>query len=233
MPWNLLIFPLVGGYYILTRSYFFKFIQQRLDRQRLIFESVLIGSFICGLAILIRLGISYFDPSFSDTIYRKFPFKEPFTITSISILGLSIFLTEITNLFLNKTYYAKKAIKAVGNEFELLLKTSFVESKLLLFTLCNDKFYIAWVKELPNPSISNYVRVVPAMSGFRTDRKELEFTTEYLLVYSQLVKENNETDIKNLKTDIVIDISQVMSVSFFDFKLNKKFDEVKLENTRS
>ena len=43
MPWNLLLLNLVAGYYLLTRSHYFKFEQQRLDRQRLIFESILLG----------------------------------------------------------------------------------------------------------------------------------------------------------------------------------------------
>lgn len=45
MPWNIIILHLVAGYYISTRSYYFKFKHQRLDRQRLIFESVLLGVF--------------------------------------------------------------------------------------------------------------------------------------------------------------------------------------------
>ena len=230
MPWNLLIFPLVGGYYILTRSYRFKFIQQRLDRQRLIFESVLIGAFICAIAVLIRLTFFYFYPSLPDAIYSSFPFKDPYTITSIATLALAIILTELSNLIFDESKYAKRAIKAVGNECELLFKTSFVESKLLLITLDNDKFYIGWVVELPIPSISSHVRIIPAVSGYRTEQKELEFTTEYLVVYSEMMKEGANTNVKEYKTDIVIDITHIITVSFFDFKLNKKFNEVKLRN---
>jgi hypothetical protein len=44
MPFNLLLLPLIGGYYLLVTSRFTKYIHQRIDRQRLIFNSVLVLS---------------------------------------------------------------------------------------------------------------------------------------------------------------------------------------------
>ena len=35
MPFNLLLFPLVGGYYILIRFEYFRYIQYRLESQRI------------------------------------------------------------------------------------------------------------------------------------------------------------------------------------------------------
>ncbi|HEA29983.1 MAG TPA: hypothetical protein ENH91_08320 [Leeuwenhoekiella sp.] len=220
MPWNLLIFPLVGGYYILTRSHRFKFIQQRLDRQRLIFESVLIGSFTCALAVSIRLIFFYYYPSLIEKIYINLPFKEPYTITACATLALSIILTEVGNLIFVKNKYAIKAIKSVGNECELLFETSFSKSKLLLFSLSNDKFYIGWVVELPIPSISSHVRIIPVISGYRNEEKKLEFTTEYLNVYTEMMQKVKSVDVKEFKTDIVIDVQQIITVSFYDFQLS-------------
>ena len=44
MPFNLLLLPLVGGYYLLVTSRFTKYIHQRIDRQRPIFNSALVLS---------------------------------------------------------------------------------------------------------------------------------------------------------------------------------------------
>ena len=63
MPWNLLILPLVAGYYLLTRSYYFKYEQQRLDRQRLIFESVLLGVALAVFTYIIRIIAESFPPT--------------------------------------------------------------------------------------------------------------------------------------------------------------------------
>ncbi|MFC5285153.1 hypothetical protein [Pedobacter alpinus] len=109
------------------------------------------------------------------------------------------------------------SIKDVGNEFEILMKYSFVEESLLQFTLNNGKFYVAWVKELPIPSISNYVRIIPALSGYRTsETKEFKFTTHYLSVYSDYIEEGKVKKIEDLNTDLVIDITDIVTVSNFD-----------------
>jgi len=227
MPWNLLILNLVAGYYLLTRSYFFKFEQQRLDRQRLIFESVLLGVGLTITSYFLRIVFEYFSPKVFNAIYSELPIKTPFAGTSFCTVLLSIFLAKIGNLLLNKEKYIKKAIKDVGNEFELLMKSSFTNENLLQFTLDNDKFYVAWVKELPTPSISNYVRVIPALSGFRNSEKELIFTSHYLSVYSEYIKEGKVTNIKDLNTDLVIDLDNIVTVSNFDLEMYHRFNRLK------
>jgi hypothetical protein len=227
MPWNLLILNLVAGYYLLTRSYYFKFEQQRLDRQRLIFESVLLGVGLTITSYTLRIAFEFFSPEIFKVFYSEFPIKTPFVGTSFCTVLLSIALAKVGNILLNKEKYIKKAIKDVGNEFELLMKSSFTNENLLQFTLDNDKFYIAWVKELPTPSISNYVRVIPALSGFRNTEKELVFTSHYLSVYSEYIKEGRVTNIKELNTDLVIDLDNIVTVSNFDLEMYHRFNRLK------
>lgn len=224
MPWNLLILNLVAGYYLLTRSYYFKFEQQRLDRQRLIFESVLLGVGLTITSYVIRLVFEYLSPEVFKVVYSELPIKTPFVGTSFFTILLSIILAKGGNIVLDKQKYIKKAIKDVGNEFELLMKSSFTNKNLLQFTLDNDKFYVAWVKELPTPSISNYVRVIPALSGYRNDEKELVFTSHYLSVYSEYIKEGKVTDIVELNTDLVIDLGNIVTVSNFDLEMYSRFN---------
>lgn len=231
MPWNLLIFPLAAGYYLLTRSYLVKFRQQRLDRYKLIFESVLYGTVISGAAYILRLTFNYFFPETFTIISESFPLKVPYTITALSTLVLSILFVEISNrFFLNEKDYIEKAIDDVGNEFELLMKASVEDKGLLLFTLSSQKCYVGWVKELPIPSVSNYVRIIPAVSGYRTDEMKLVFTSQYLEVYAQYIKEGKITKIDDLNTDLVIDLSNVISVSYFDFEVYQKFNKLEKNN---
>lgn len=229
MPWNLLIFPLVAGYYLLTRSYFFKFYQQRLDRQRLIFESILIGTALAATAYVLRFLFLYHYPAAGSSIYSSFPYKEPYTITSLSTVVIAILFTVISNRILKekKHSYVKKAIKDIGNEFELLMESSFSDKVLLQFTLDNNKFYIGWVKELPIPSVSNFVRIIPAISGFRNSNMELEFTSHYLRVYSEYVKEGKIQRIEDLKADLIIDVSEIVTVSYFDPDMYERFNRIK------
>ncbi|MEO6903650.1 MAG: hypothetical protein ABI315_10970, partial [Bacteroidia bacterium] len=119
------------------------------------------------------------------------------------------------------------AIKEVGNEFELILKSSFTEGLLLQFTLDNNKFYIAWVKELPIPSISNYIRIIPAISGYRNNEKELVFISQYLSVYAEYIEEGKITDIEELKIDLILDLRRIVSVSYFEKEMYNRFNKLK------
>ncbi len=227
MPWNFLILPLVAGYYLLTRSYFFRFKQQRLETQRLIFESVLLSVVITIVTYLIRIIIEFLSPTFINAVYRFIPLKSPYVGTAIFTLLFAVLFSELANLFLNKEKYITDAIKNVGNEFELMLASSFTEGLLLQFTLDNNKFYIAWVKELPIPSISNYIRVTPAISGYRNPEKELIFTSQYLSVYDEYINEGKIKDIGQLKIDLVLNLKNIISVSYFDPEMYTRFNRLK------
>ena len=227
MPWNLLLLPLVAGYYIFTKSYFFKFKQQRLDQQRLVFESIILAVAASLITYSVRLVYeSVASPEFQNIVYNAIPIKSPYTGTSLSILLLSITFTEISNLFLDEKKRIIKAIKAIGNEFELQLESSFTDNKLLLFTLNNGKIYIAWVKELPIPSVSKYVRIIPIISGYRDDQKNVVFTTHYLSVYGEYIKEGKVKSIAELNTDVILNSDDIITVSFFDSEMYKVFNKV-------
>lgn len=227
MPWNFLILPLVAGYYLLTRSYYFRFKQQRLDTQRLIFESVLLSVALTIFTYLIRIIAEHISPTFIATLYRFIPIKIPYVGTAIFTLVFAVLFSEVVNLILHKERFIINAIRSVGNEFELMLASSFTEGLLLQFTLDNNKFYIAWVKELPIPSISSYVRIIPAISGFRNNEKELVFTSQYLSVYAEYINEGKITAIEQLKIDMVLDLKNIVSVSYFDKEMYDRFNRLK------
>lgn len=228
MPWNLLLFPLVAGYYIFTKSYLFKFKQQRLDQQRLIFESIILGVVASVITYVLRLIYeSVFTDEFQQTVYNAIPIKSPFAGTSLVVLLLSISATEISNwLVFDKKKRIIKAIKSIGNEFELLLNSSFTENKLLLFTLDNGKIYIGWVKELPIPAVSKYVRIIPIISGYRDEQKNVVFTTHYLSVYGEYIREGKVKSIEELDTDLILNSESMVSVSFFDVDMYAVFNAV-------
>lgn len=211
---NLLVLPLAAGYYILKRSFYFKFRQQRLDRQRLLFETIisavfiLVGGFLLKtfvydllLSIEVRNSISTFNP-LKDT---------PYSGTVLVSFIMTIALTELFNLKADKKEQVYKAINKIGNELELMASRSFKLDKLVLITLTNDKFYIGWVKELPIPSQSNYLRIIPALSGYRDAEKKLNFTSHYLSAYAQHLMNGGGKAIDDLETDVVISIPEIIS----------------------
>lgn len=225
MPWNLLILPLLGGYYLLSRFNIFKYRQQRLDRQRLIFDTILIGLFLLISSFLLRKLLYLFLPELLDTIYSYFPIKTPFIGTTFASFLIAVIITEFGNrtFYSNQKLYIENAIKDVGNELELLLRTSLKQSLLLEFTLDTNKVYIAWVKELPIPTVTNYIRVIPVLSGYRDNEKRLNFTTHYLSVYAEYIEEGKIKGIEELDVDLIITLDNVVTVSYFDVEMYERF----------
>lgn len=224
MPWNLFILNLVAGYFLLTKSYLFKFKQQRLDTQRLVFESVLLGVVLTFLAYVVNVLFQHFLPETYARCYAMLPSKTPFFGTSLITFFLAIILVYGGNLFLDKNKYIQKAIEEVGNEFELLLKSAMNNNTLIQLTLDNRKFYIGWVKEMPIPSVSNYIRIIPAVSGYRNESLEMVFTAHYLSVYSKYVDEGKINKIEDLEMDLVINVQRVINISNFDAEVFERFN---------
>lgn len=112
-----------------------------------------------------------------------------------------------------------RAIYKVGNEFEQLAAKSFQKKELVLITLENDKFYIGWIKELPIPALSNYVRIIPAISGVRDKNKRLKFVSHYLNTYFDFLENKEVSYLDQLDTDVVLRIEHIISLSFFNFSI--------------
>lgn len=224
---NLLVLPLATGYYVLTRSFFLKYKQQRLNRQRLIFETVIYGVIILIFGFLLRTVI--YDPFVTSKVkvflYNINPLKDTlYSGTVFMTFILTVLFTKITNHFIKKEAAIFKAIKQVGNEFELIASKSFNKRQLVLITLENDKFYIGWVKELPIPSLSNYLRIIPALSGIRDENKRLKFISHYLSAYSEYIEKGKLTNISDLNTDVIIDNNRIVSISYFDYDIYNRLN---------
>lgn len=228
---NLLILPLLAGYYALTNFYPLKYRQQRFDNQRLVFETVFCAATVTSLTYIVRVFCELLAPVEFDSLYRLIPLKEPFAGTSIGTLLLTVIVTELSNSFISERTSIIEAIRKVGNELEIILEDSFTNEVLLQITLKNNKVYVAWVKELPKPSLSNYTRVIAAMSEYRNDKKEVIYTTQYLTVYSDYISEGKEDEFDQLDLDLVISNSEIVSVSYFDQGLHNRFNKIK--KTRS
>ena len=166
------------------------------------------------------------SPSLIPFIHGYFPIKTPFIGTTFFSFLIAVLITEIGNLTFcrDPKRQIEKAIKVVGNELELLLRSSFKDAKLLEFTLDTDKFYIAWVKELPIPTVSNYIRVIPVFSGYRDVQKKLIFTTHYLDVYSEYVEEVKFQSLYELDVDLIITLDNLVTVSYFDIEMYERFN---------
>ncbi|VTP93951.1 hypothetical protein [Sphingobacterium daejeonense] len=127
-----------------------------------------------------------------------------------------VLITYVSNFLLNREQEIHGAIKAIGNEFELIVSKAIKEEKLILLSLKNDKFYIGWVKEIPIPSQSNYLRIIPVFSGYRDKEKRLKFTSQYIEAYSLLIQDGKGSNFEDFNSDVVMPISEIITISFYD-----------------
>lgn len=224
MPFNLLIFPLVGGYYILTRFEYLKYVQYRLESQRILLNSAFAGIILLVICFALRTIAGWGFPNLITLVTEYLPVKTQYFATTSFSLVAAVLGTELANLFVDRKKAIRKSLERVGNEFELLMSSSFFDGHLLQFTMDNGKVYIGWVKELPKPFTTNYIRITPALSGYRNEKKELIFTTQYLTVYASYIADGSIANQNELKTDLVIKADKINSVCFFDMDMYKRFN---------
>jgi len=224
MPFNLLLFPLVGGYYILIRFRYLRYVQYRLESQRILLNSAFAGILLLGACFLLRAIFIAICPETVEHLSELLPIHTPYFGTTSMSLFVAVGTTEIANLFINRLKAIKRAIDTSGNEFELLLSSSFFDAHLLQFTMDSGKFYVGWVKELPKPFTTSYIRITPAFSGYRKEDKELVFTTQYLSVYASYIEDGSVANANELKTDLVLKADKINSISYFDMDMYNRFN---------
>jgi hypothetical protein len=220
MPWNLLIIPLVSGYFFITRSYLFKYKYRLLDRQKLLFESVIAAAIFLivsyGLAVILATVISddYVKQYYS---YRPFPYAG----TAVISFLLSLFASYVPNLIISKDKVIKAAIREHGTAFDRLILESIESPQQICFTLDNGKVYIGYPKSVSDLVNAGMVSIFPFYSGYRDDRQDLVITTFYESFYVNLQDDDPEND--DIDFVQLIAVNRIISAKRFDMDYFDKF----------
>ena len=227
MPFNLLLFPLIGGYYFLINSRYFKYYHQRIDRQKLIFNSILLGILFVTLAFVFTSLFDFLFPAFISSLKALLPIEEPYTGTTLLSLGLAIGSAHISNLFVSDVKAIAQSIRKIGNELEILIQSSFEEKIMIQFTMKSDKIYVGWASELPKPQKSDYISIMPALSGYRDEKtKEIKFTTSYVDLYDTFINEGKIEDLDKLNFQLILSKSEIVTANRFDLEIYDLFNRL-------
>lgn len=240
MPYNLLILPLAGGYYILLNFIYFKYNYQRLSSQRILFNSVIAGIVLLGFTFFLRQIVNTFFPfviefGYSHIQQYSIP-KMAYFGTCLSSLIIAVVGTHLLNWFSNKFLFSKYpfklegplsyAVKRYGDEIERLFRESAINGELMQLTLKNGKVYIGFSATIPSPQETNYLTISPVFSGYRkSDSQQLILTTDYSSSYRKLVENEESGDETSRNIDIVIKQDEILTVSLFDIDYFKAFKE--------
>lgn len=123
MPFNLLLFPIVGGYYVVVRSELYRYEQQRVDRQKLIFNSIFAGIVLLCISWVFTALVSYLFPDGVQWVRDHYPLNQEYFGTAFCSFLLGVVGTEITNYFLDEDSRISRAIDNIGSEFDCLIRS--------------------------------------------------------------------------------------------------------------
>lgn len=231
MPESFWLFPILSGYYFLTRFVYLKYKYDRIETQRLIFNSVITGSILFLLVYLSRIVITFFKPEIVPTIYEflyRLPIKEqPLLWTFVFNFLFILIFTNLLNKILKCCNYFKKqtpvekAVDDFGDEIEQLFKKAAKEELLIQITLKSNKVYVGFVEYIPPPKESNYLKIIPLISGYRNHKtKKIKFNTDYYKAI--LLYQSDEKKYESFEMDLTIKQDEILIANVFDYEVYKE-----------
>jgi hypothetical protein len=233
MTYTLWIFPLLSGYYFLNNFSYTRHKYERLDKDRLVFHSVIFGVFIFILLYIFRIILNHNFPSLIPFLYKSFYnlpiIKIDYFLTCLSSFLISVFITHIINIFLSINKYfclrkpVERAVENHGDDLEILLKDCLIKGLLLQITLKNNKSYIGYVESIKPPNEEKFIKIVPLISGYRkSENKKLKLTTDYFDAFD--LYKNSPEKYNNFSMEIIINKAEVLSANVFDLEIYEAFN---------
>ena len=219
MPYNVLLLPLLVGYFFLTYWYFTKFSTKRHSGHRLIFHAAAAGLLFLVISFLIVRFISWQWSALALWWQNVVPFP---------YLGTSLLACAIGALFwwpLNQIGFprkedaaAQREIEKSNDHLEILLARALRETKAVSITLKSRKVYVGLMTRTHDPLYDRkYVQLLPIKSGFRDpDTLELKLTIDYAVVYAKIIQEEATVVAGGIQDfEIVIPVAEIQSVNLF------------------
>ena len=216
MPANLLLLPLLGGYWFLHTFQYTRFRSQRLDGYRLLMESALAGVIFLLLARPFVVAL-WSIPFIRSAWLAIAPQDLPYLGTACASVIVGMVLPYALNALLNATGLLPKevaqlrAIDRHGNHLLRLIHTASASETPISLTLDNRKVYIGLVTGAPNLEPHDaFVSITPFFSGYRdANTLELILTVPYLHVY-------DDQGLDPAAFRVTIPVAGIRSASLFD-----------------
>ncbi|MEJ7605331.1 MAG: hypothetical protein WKF37_03475 [Bryobacteraceae bacterium] len=222
MPANLLLLPLLGGYWFIHNLHYTRYRSHRLDGYRLLLECALAGLlFTVGARILVVLLRAV--PAIKELWLRFAPADIPYLGTACTSLLIGALAPYLLNFALEKTRLLSKeqayyrAVLFHGNHLLILLHSAAREERAVSLTLDNKKVYIGLITDAPTlEAHETFLTIYPILSGYRDDRMNLILTVDYSHVYLQHVLDPTEFP-------VTMPISSIRMAGYFDQAIHSSF----------
>jgi len=221
-----ILIPLLAGYSFSITWYGSKYFTVREQGYRLYFRVAFYGLWLLISAVLIHLIlISHFDDyieylnSASAIFLNANEQLEQGQIALLSVAVITIVLGPTLGHLLNAIPWSKGILYlATANEdFERLILQAVRKSMPICITMSNKKVYVGYVIRSIDPQEKRTaIRILPLISGYRTEEGLIKFNISYHEVYEQVAvtyESEHEDD-------------ELAHLEFSDFEKVLPYDEI-------
>ena len=227
MGLGLLLVSALGGYWFLTHFNFTRYQAVRSSGYHVFFQSGVVGIVLFAVSYLGVFLLEELAPKVKSTWASLSP--DSFTDAVIASVLLGLLLPYLFNRFYDERRGALRAARSSGNSIELSIAESLDPPKLIEITLKSGKSYVGFPTGSPLATVGEAdVSLVPTASGFRDkETQELQLTTNY----EQVMRSSLEKvpQVSQAEYQIVVAISEVVSVRRFDPEVYSLFQKAKAE----
>jgi hypothetical protein len=186
MPYNLLLLPLLGGFIFIRQWNVTRYYAERSENQRLLLYSAVAGVALLGSALVLSSLAQQSLPGLAAWWHNhvEFAYSGP---AALSFL-LGAFLWIPLNWLSSRQSQIARIVEQDGDRIELLLMKAMRQEKMISLTLKSGKTYFGRVSASLNPALKiKSMSVFPYRSGYRDERHNLRFTTEYWKIYTKIL----------------------------------------------
>jgi hypothetical protein len=173
MPWNVMLFPLLGGFVGLDWCLFTRLRNQRIDGYRLLLEAAFAAAWLTviayGLTWWVTSHTTALGPALVNWWSSLAPPMVPFLGTALVSFILGPALAIVINQFVDRDFAKYVAVRKVGNSLLALLYDAATQGDVVQLILSNGIVYTAQVLASPDLKPETHVVVLPVLTGFEKD----------------------------------------------------------------
>ena len=214
MNFGVLFIPALGGYWLLTRTYFWRFQTRRESGYSLFFASAAAGTILLGVARLITSLAEGRCPEVEKIWATYAPFDYSGTIFVSALVALAV--PPLMNRLVGEYAAAKKSAKDNGDLIEWVIQDSLDRRALVEITTKSGKSYIGFARESGITAQGETdVGLIPLASGYRRPAtRELVITTRYATALRRCL-DSDSPDMRFEDFQVVLPTSEIVSARLF------------------
>lgn len=215
---NLLLIPLLGGYWFMHATHFTRFRAKGLSNYRLLFEAAFWGLMaLLGAYVVVALLNMYEQSRAWLDLWKSFvPFQ--YTGTALGALVIAMLFPVLLNWIWDEETSSNRTILKYGDDLVRMLREAQQSRSAIMATLQNRKVYVGQVMVSANLEPEPpYITILPSLSGFRHEGSlEIQWTATYLRIYEGIGRADPAyKDLRLQDFQVVIPTAEVQSVTPF------------------